>query len=466
MSEQLPEYTLEDIHVGQIETGTRMRKDFGDLPSLAQDIDTFGLHHPILILDRSHQPDYDEKALPYLLLAGERRYQAHLLLHKAVIPCKITRKKLSSWEINVIELHENLQRKSMTPVEESNLKARIHELYQAKYGIKKAGPHQTGHGLAETAAILGESKASVSASLEIAKFSKIIPELKDAKTGSDARKMIKNVKDKLAREELAKREKARLSKLQSSVVETEDKRRKKLISKYVVADFFDGITQFKERTIDLIELDPDWGIMLKAAVEDRGALTADEYNEVAPGAYVEMMEKISAEAWRVLKDNSWCIVWYSIEDWHKETREILEKQGFKVCSMPAVWVHDSNYTATPAYRFGQRCEFFFYARKGNPKLGTMGHPQTFTKRTAKRNERFHIAEKPVELYEEILKVFLGPDRVAATTICGFAGSGNFLLAADNLKHNVVGFDLSQGFKDSFILKVKSEAPGSYKTYKE
>ena len=461
----IPTYELKDINVGQIDLGTRIRKDFGDLGSLASDIDTFGLHHPILVLDKSFlsEPVGDSNQ-PYLLLAGERRLQAHLLLAKKEIACKVTIKELSTWEISIIELHENLQRKEMTPMEEAQLKAKIHHLYQEQYGVKKAGPNQTGHGLAETAELLGETKGNVSMDLKIASMLPAIPELQFVKTKSEARKLIKTLEDSIAREEIAKREFAKAQALEGTLLKNENKIRSELMSRYVIGDFFEHIKQVTARTIDLIELDPDWGIMLKAAIEDRGFKDTSEYNEIAPAAYMDMVRSIAKESYRVLKDNSWMIFWYSLEDWHKETREILEEEGFKVCPMPAVWLHDSNYTAAPAYRLGQRTECFFYARKGDVRLGVPGHGQTFVARTARKNERFHLAEKPIELYEEILQTFLGKGSRVASIITGFAGSGNFILAADNLKHNAIGFDLSKAFKDSYIIKVSSQAPGSYKTY--
>jgi ParB/RepB/Spo0J family partition protein len=462
----LPDYKLENVNVSQIDIGIRIRKDFGNLAAFAGDIAEFGLHHPILVLDKKYspEPEVDMDTKPYLLLAGERRLQAHLLLGLSEIPCKITTKHLTLWEIKVIELHENIQRKDMTPFEEASLKAELHQRYQDEFGVKKSGPNQSGHSLADTAELLGESKANISMDIKIAKLGDAIPELKTVKTKSEARKLIKNVEEQLVREEQAKRALAKTQAQQGTLLKSENKIRGDLMDRYIVGDFFEQIKQVHERTIDLIEIDPDWGIMLKAAVEDRGALTADQYRDVAPEHYRQMVSNIAQECYRVMKDNSWIIFWYSLEDWHQDTRELLEYEGFKVCPMPAVWIHTSNYTAAPAYRLGQRTECFFYARKGDVKLGELGHSQTFTFRTAKKNERFHVAEKPIELYEEILNTFLGEGRVAATTITGFAGSGNFLLAADNLGHNSIGFDLSQGFKDGYIVKVNSQAPGQYKTY--
>lgn len=466
MSQDIFSYELKDISLADIDLGNRIRKDMGEVSGLAADMAQFGLHHPILVVEKSYLPLSEQTGeKPYLLLAGERRFQGAVLNKWTEIPAKITQRKLSNWEVSVIELHENLQRKDMSPLEEAQSKERIHTLYQERYGVKTSGPGGQGHSLADTAAILKESKANVSMDIKIAKMVSVIPELRDAKTKADARKLVKTFEDKLLREEWARREIRKLKASSNDPTKSEDIRRAGLIERYIVGDFFTEIRKVTEKSIDLIELDPDWAIMLKEAVKDRGALTADDYHQIDPEDYKDMIGSIAKEAFRVLKDNAWLLCWYSVEDWHKETRAILTVEGFIVCPMPAIWIHNSNYTATPAYRLGQRTENFFYARKGSPKLGTMGHGNTFVFRTAKKNERFHIAEKPIELYEDILKVFLG-DRKAATTITGFAGSGNFILATDNLEQNCIGFDLSQGFKDSYVAKVSEGVPGKYKTYKE
>ncbi|KKK80033.1 hypothetical protein LCGC14_2827520, partial [marine sediment metagenome] len=271
-------YVLENIKTADVDTGKRIRTDMGDLAALATDLKEFGLHHPILVLDKTFLSDAEDlNGQPYLLLAGERRFRAALLNKWTEIPAKITQRRLSKWEISVIELHENLQRKNMSPLEEANSKAKIHTMYQEKYGEKRSGPGGEGHSLADTAKLLGESKSNVSMDLKIAQMANVIPELKDAKTKADARKMVKQFEHTLLQDEWARREQRKLALASDKLIKTEDARRSDLIKRYVIGDFFEQIKKVEERSIDLVELDPDWAIMLKEAVKDRGALTADGY---------------------------------------------------------------------------------------------------------------------------------------------------------------------------------------------
>lgn len=464
-------YELKDIPVNLIDVGDRKRKDFGDIAALAADISQFGLHTTITVLEKAcvegladHTDDGLDPSKPYLLLAGERRLRAVRSLKWAEISAKIVQREMDEWEIRVIELHENLQRKSMTPAEEGILTDEIHNLYQGIYGKAEPGPNNEGHGIRDTAKILGKSPATVSDSLEIASYVEVIPELKEAKTKSEAKKMIKALKEKLVREEIAKREEARKRTNGKSHTSTTEKRKSILMQRYILGDFFEQIKGVETRTIDLVELDPDWGILFKERVKATGSLTADDYDTLQPEDYEAGLTEMAKELFRVMKDHSWLICWYSIEEWHNQTRDILNAAGFSVCGMPAFWIHTSNKTGTPAYRLGQRTESFFYARKGNARIGKMGHPNTFTYRTLNQDERKHPAEKPIELYTDIFSTFLG-ERKAASILIPFAGSGNSILAADNLEHNAIGFDTSKKFRDDYIIKVEQGTPGQYHSYR-
>jgi DNA modification methylase len=46
----------------------------------------------------------------------------------------------------------------------------------------------------------------------------------------------------------------------------------------------------------------------------------------------------------------------------------------------------------------------------------------------------------------------------------FLGSGNTLLAASNLGMTGFGFDLSEEYRNAYILRVNESAPQQYKSY--
>ena len=97
---------IERVAISDIRIGERRRQDLGDIASLAKNIETHGLLHPIII------------AADNELIAGERRLRAHEHLGLDTI---LVRRwpDLTEEERREIELAENLDRKDLTPYERS-----------------------------------------------------------------------------------------------------------------------------------------------------------------------------------------------------------------------------------------------------------------------------------------------------------------------------------------------------------
>lgn len=92
--------------VDAISVGERRREDYGDLASLSNSIERYGLLHPIVIDDEGN------------LVAGGRRLEAVKLLGWSSVA--VTRLgELSENERRAIELEENLRRKDLTTYEQN-----------------------------------------------------------------------------------------------------------------------------------------------------------------------------------------------------------------------------------------------------------------------------------------------------------------------------------------------------------
>jgi hypothetical protein len=101
---------------------------------------------------------------------------------------------------------------------------------------------------------------------------------------------------------------------------------------------------------------------------------------------------------------------------------------------------------------------FFYARKGAATINKPGHSNIFDTPPIAPQKKVHPTEKPIELYEEIISTFTPQ---GGKLLVPFAGSGNSLLAGANLGFEVLGFDLSQEYKNGYTLKVAANRPPNY-----
>ncbi|MDR0269594.1 ParB N-terminal domain-containing protein [Paenibacillus sp.] len=114
------------IDINQIKVSDRIRKDFGGIEELAQDIDQNGLINPILVT-----PDYQ-------LIAGERRLKAHQFLNREQVEVRIM--EISDYEHQLrLEISENEHRKEFTFSERVEWAKRLEEVERIKAKERMAG---------------------------------------------------------------------------------------------------------------------------------------------------------------------------------------------------------------------------------------------------------------------------------------------------------------------------------------
>jgi len=480
---EISDYRLAEIALEDIDFGERLREDLGNLTAFANEISENGVITPVAVCDKEHLDEEElskrdnlDPSKPYLLVAGERRSRASIKAGLNTIPAKIYTRAVSTWEARLLEHAENLHRKEMTPYEDAKAKREIHQLYIERFGEYDQYTNPDGHKQSDTANILDASEGGISQDLEIAEWGETDEDVRSASTKREAKALIRQKKKKLAREEKARRLKERHKEDMKNGKDGEPANIKiegadgaknydsTITQRFINTDYFDGMAELPNRSIDVLELDPDWGIdFIKKRASKNALEKKTPYRSIPPEAYEETIREILETAWPKMKDHSWLLLWYSIEKWHRETWEIATDVGFSVCPMPAIWLKKTGNTATPAYRLGDCAGYFYYARKGSPRIQNMGRDNVFEFRSLKRSEKLHAAEKPIELYEEIFQTF---STKGSVVVSGFAGSGNAILAADNLNMNSLGFDIEKENKENFSLKVDNLLPGPFKSYEE
>jgi len=93
---------------------------------------------------------------------------------------------------------------------------------------------------------------------------------------------------------------------------------------------------------------------------------------------------------------------------------------------------------------------FFYASKGKPQLSRQGHINVFNYPPVPHTKKIHPTERPVELISEIITTFTKP---GSQLMVPFLGSGKTIIAAHENQMEAFGFELTQSYKDSYIIQV-------------
>jgi DNA modification methylase len=423
---------LESVIVGE-----RAREMMGDLDSLENNMKESGLISPLAVKDN--------KDKTYTLLAGERRLTILERNKVNPIPVRIYENNLSILEMKVIEKSENFHRKDMECYELDDLTMEIHQMQQELHGVKAPGPSQTGWSTENTGEMIGGvSKAAVSQSISRAEAREAFPELFDkCKTASDASKMLKKLDEALVKQTI-------VQKLES---QKSDSTLNQLSKCFILKDFFKGVKEIPDDIMHLVEIDPPYAINLSKQKKKDGEsqYLLDDYNEIDVMEYAEFMSDVFKECYRVMSPHSWLICWFAPEPWFEVIHSLLVDAGFDTTRMCGIWTKGTpGQNMNPSIRLSNSYEMFFYAWKGQPALNKAGRGNEFEFSPVSPNQKTHPTERPIDLMKEIYDTFCFP---GSRILIPFLGSGSGLLAAYELGMSPVGFELSKGYKDSFLVKV-------------
>ena len=122
--------TFQEINISDIKIGKRLRKDIGDIKSLAKSIEEIGLLHPIVCTEKLE------------LVAGHRRIKAFEYLKRQTISTHI----ISIDQIVKGEFHENGVRKQFTPSEMVAIKRILEPEVKAEAKKRQAAPSMDPYG--------------------------------------------------------------------------------------------------------------------------------------------------------------------------------------------------------------------------------------------------------------------------------------------------------------------------------
>lgn len=436
---KIPQGTLKILDISSITWDKRYRADLGNISDLADSIREKGILQPITV------------STDMVLLAGERRIRAALEAGLTKIPA-LVRKLEGVLDLREIELMENVFRKNFTWDEECALVREIDKLYKAN-NVEWSGR--------KTAQLLDKGVGSVSRMLQLGRAVEAIPELRDYKTADEAFKVLKKMEEDVVVDELAKRQRDRLTSTDSLGL---SKGIKAMLHRadrdYRVGDVFKGLAELPTggsvgKLIELVECDPPYGIDLGAVKSTKDSPTSNvaTYNEVVATDYIPFLNKLGKELYRVTSPNAWLIFWFG-PTWWGQVKSSLTDAGWTVDDIPAIWVKEQGQTLQPEINLGRAYEPFFVCRKGRPMLFKRGRLNVFNFSGESSSKKYHPTQRPMPLMEELLSVF---GVYTTTVLVPFLGSGTTIRAAYKCGMQAFGWDISGEYKNRFLLELEEDA---------
>jgi site-specific DNA-methyltransferase (adenine-specific) len=445
------------IQIQDIVIQSRIRKDLGDIPGLANSIKENGLIEPIVLthdwyptetnLDGIEtDPDKLYNPIPYIkLVAGERRLTAlkslgiQELIHavhyvwRSELESNDPKKKLL---FSAIEMEENVRRKDLSWQEQVLGKAKLLAIMQEIYGEPTQGrpseaqksSSQPGFGVRKLAAMLGESAAQTSEDLSLASLLDKVPSLKSEANREDARR-------KFTSEAI----KALIS------MKTTTKPIDESFATMYQGSFLDNIHNVPDESVDLIYTDLPYGVNLD--VMDKHQVTELDYDD-ARIVIVGMLENIARESYRILKNDRFAVFWFGF-NYYKELFDALTLYGFEVNPVPFIWLKNTSSAMLPLLLYANSYEQALVIRKGVPRFIRPGQKNSagFQSETSK----LHIAQQPVELVKRFIEDMTLPDATVVDLMCG---SGTTGVAALELGRKAILFEQDKAIFDYAKVRIE------------
>lgn len=447
------EIELLNIPINDIIFENRARKRYTDLQTLAAKFKEKGVIQPVAV-ERLE----DGK---FRLLAGGRRWSAAQFAGLETLPARIYPTGLSNLERREIELMENLDRQNLHHEEEAWLVTEIDNLQKEKHGTA-VGPSE-GHSSSDTAEMLKVTPATVSRKKKLAAGLKKFGDRLQGQTKNENEAI--RLLGKLERQD----EEAIIDKRYKEELKTDtgDVVKKRFANAYILGDFFDHVRDLPANNVNIVEIDPPYGIDLKknkhkSAATNQVKHSLETYTEIEEDKYPEFLKTLFQECYRVMFPASWMICWCGPR-WMSTVIEKMGEAGLEVCPIPAIWAKTgtTGQTNQPEKRLGNSYEMFIYGRKGDAPIRIPGKPNLFHARTVFSDHKIHPTERPINLLEDILSIFTTPGGIVMVP---FLGSGNTLLACANKGYKGYGFELSEEFRPGFLKRLDDSKIGEYRSY--
>jgi len=420
-----------EINVSDISSGQRYREDYGDIHALAESIKTYGVIQPLAV----------RKAADGIqLIAGGRRLAAIKEAGIETVPVRIY-EELTEEEYRSIELEENIQRKDLTWLEICQLQREIHELRIKVHGERKHSMDKDGWSMTDTAELLGKDRTGINKDIQLANAVEEFDDVdwSECKTKNDAIKQLSRLQEGMARRELARR-------YESSSNST---LRKKLSDSFILMDAVEGMSKLESEIADLVEIDPPYAINLHKMKKDFDkSYSIESYNEIDEDKYFVLLEKLLLESFRIMKPDSWLVLWHAPEPWSELIYNAITNAQLKTTRLTGKWIKPSGQSMQPSYNLSNAVEEFFYAHKGRPILAKPGRSNVFNYSPVYHSSKTHPTERPVALMQDIIETFSFENSQVIVPCCG---SGNTIIASYLSGRKAFGYELSEEYKESFVI---------------
>lgn len=403
---------------------SRARTDFGDIERMILSIKDHGFIHPILVC----KLDEPEGEYEYVLIVGERRLRAAVLVGMSEVPVTM-RNKTTADERKAMELEENVIRKDFTWPERNECLLQLHELRQQIHGPATKSPDNKGWGVRQTAEILGVSLGSIGTDLKLAQ---------DLRDHPGLRKKVINLPKMAARKIV--RQSIEAEKLRALV----DSKGIDIGVELKLGDCCSLIDEIEDGSVDCLLTDPPFANpgIIATGVTDKAtynvtASNVSDWDTMLP-IYKVLIPKLSKK----LKIGAHVYIFCGMGIVYTTLMELLGKSGFLMDDLPLIWYKMRVSTVAKDFHYPSSYEACLFGHNG-ARTRSLWKPvgNLFSIPSIAGQLRVHPLQRPDDLLRIMIENSTSPGHVMLDC---FAGSGSTLKVARDLQRKAIGFELDEG----------------------
>lgn len=218
-------------------------------------------------------------------------------------------------------------------------------------------------------------------------------------------------------------------------------------------DCLEVMRGYEAEAFDCILTDPPYGY---GAEKFKGGTTMRHTYDDSQETWQELMRECLQEFDRITKPQAHLYIFCSLEGFFniKDAIELIDVPedplpNFDVWPRPLIWVKDRGFPAKVRYGPEYTYECILYAIKGKREVKVVRRDTLRHATVKSRSGKIHAAQKPVELYTDLLERSCGPGDVVLDP---FAGSGTIFEAAR--KTNVIAHGIELDEKMANIARAR------------
>lgn len=404
----------------------RQRREFKpeDVMKLASSISQTGLIQPVVVR-RGEEGNM-------ILVAGERRIRAMIyvwnfgqkvrcgedIFNEGEVPC-IYQGEMDPIDAFEMELEENIRRTDLTWQEKATATTQLMTLRSQQATRRGEVPPAVSDIAKE---VRGDSNTSIESTRKELIVSHYLndPDVVKAKTVDEAFKILK-------RKEIAKKNEEYagiVGKTFSSKVHSLHQ-----------GDCLEILPFLPPESFDVILTDPPYGIDADTYGDSGGRTAGAHTYDDSFETWLSLMQGFAPESFRVAKPLAHLYVFCDVDNFVL-LKNILAEAGWKVFRTPIICINPTAMrTPWPEHGPQRKYQIVAYAIKGNRTVNSIA-PDVVS--YPSDDNLGHMAQKPVALYEDLLRRSIRPGDSVLDPFCG---SGPIFPAAHGLKCQATGIEL-------------------------